>query len=171
MIDLRHLRELGTPWCIYTGMTAKTLITPRSSVTLPAGIAGGEEALSTESIIILGYQYDFVAAAAAGFNLVARSASFSPGGVTDYTILAPRASTAITRVEGGSDSCFIPLDKGKYVSPAASYAPASLVLTLDGAPSDGHLVIWGVMTDGSEFWVPNHNIYGEAFNLTSPPPY
>ena len=178
MVSFQEMRALGTPFCVYSDLGAgseSVLVTPKAAGAMAGGIGNTEAILNTQRIIILGYQYDFVAGNNFGFDLVARSSAYSPGGTSDLRILEPRATTAVTRVEGGSDSCFIPLDQGGISSPGAGptlYNPASLVVTPTGtAPTSGHLVVWGVLADGSESFVINHNIYGEAFNAGSPPPY
>lgn len=164
---LKELRDLGEPWCVWRPLTAtQVLVAAKANSLLTAGIDGGPRALLRDRIVICGFAYNFRAADGNGFDLVARSQEYSPGGTTDITIYGDRATTAVTRVSESVPRTLIALDSGG--SPARN--PASLVLVATGTPpTSGHIVIWGVICPGSEPLL-NNEYYGSPFAAGTAPP-
>jgi hypothetical protein len=172
VIDLKRLRELGTPWSIRRGLTVNgqvtTLVIPRDSTRVTSGITGHQRAHIGERVVILGYSYEFVAANGNGFTLAQRDYTLSPGGGTDLTILDPRATTAVTRIAHAVTECFIPLHGGS-ASPSLTDG-ADLILTLTAtAPTTGMLHIWGVTIPSNEFLLTN-GYRGSPYDANANPP-
>lgn len=165
MISLHDLKDYGSPWSIWVPLTAsQTLTTHATPKALPQAHGGLQKTSLGDRTVILGFAYEFVAAAGNGFDLVSNSALFSPGGNTAITIFGARASTAITRVALSVPQCFIPLDGGS-ISPTFTL-PASLAVVCTGTPpTSGRLLIWGAVMPSSE-WLLANRYFGSPLSTS-----
>lgn len=141
-----ELYREGTPWWVSAPLVTASpsvdidLVIPRPS-NRGAMISGtGDRNLEEYRLILLGFHYSFTAANGNGFDLEWTDNQVTPA--LARTIIAPRASTAITHVEGGSSFCFIPGPAGAY-NPIENGATLRLNFTTT-SPTDGRLLVWGI---------------------------
>lgn len=156
---LEFFRE-GTPWWVSTNFAADAdIVVPRASNRGALPLGQTASLMEENRIILLGFHYSFTAANGNGFDLIWVDNTTPSSG--NRIIASPRASTAITHVEGGSAFCFIPGPGGQY-SPVVNGATLRLDITATG-PTDGRLLCWGIHVDAD--WKPGKSFTGSPITF------
>jgi hypothetical protein len=132
--------ELGVPW--WVSVPLADLTTPGEYQVRPQDNNKQWQQYGDHRndyrVVLTWFQYDFVAANGDGFDLVYKDNISSPP--LNRYIIQPRATTAVTRVEGGG-TCFIAGPSGIF-SPLENAADLWVMPTVT-PPTSGRLILGG----------------------------